>query len=105
MHASFLRAYAGRESEVQDEVLMGRAQACLRWTSQTTCGDGAAMERWSTRALWRAVRREAEVCEFADRWAWSGQAFAHLQLWARWASAGSTPAARLASRTGGGDED
>ena len=38
---------------------MGRALACLRWTSQTTRGDGASMERWSTRACWRAVRREA----------------------------------------------
>ena len=41
----------------------GRASGCLRWTSQTTCGDGAAMllwsERWSTRAVWRTVRREA----------------------------------------------
>lgn len=79
------------EGEVQDQVLLGRAWACLRRTSQTTCGDGAAMERWSTRARRRAVRRagrwarqRAEAHEgakgFADHWAWSGQAFARLQL-------------------------
>jgi hypothetical protein len=56
------------------------------------------VQRLSDGALGQRFGAMAEVCEFADRWAWSGQTFAVCSWW-RWASA---TAARLASRTGGG---
>ena len=107
-----LRAYAGRESEVQDEVLMGRALACLRWTSQTTCGDGAAMERWSTlgglaygSARGSRVGVSLRIAGPGRRPLVRADFRTSLQrMGGVGVSSKSTPVARLLPRTGGGDD-